>query len=216
VLDRVTPLEISWIEALARGLISGGAIRIADPSHPALASHLAQLDRLLPETTTSTVRRGAFLVGETPSDRVASLLAAAWCDPRSAHARAFRLLCELAETRAQTLDEVAALGTDATHALTDEERAVLAEPPRDLIDVLHNWGRGRFDLCPTAGSLADRLADAVALRVLAQLAAGGDADRTIAEARWYALLPAARRTSLLDALTSRATSLRSLVEAAHG
>jgi hypothetical protein len=144
------------------------------------------------------------------------LLAAAWRDPMSSSARAFRLLCDLAESREQSLDEVAALDTDPAHALSEEERAVLVEPPRDLVEVLHNWGRGRFDQCPTAGSLPDRLADAVALRVLAQLAGGGDAHRTIAEARWYSLLPAARRTSLLDALTTRATSLRSLVEAAHG
>jgi hypothetical protein len=214
LLDAVAPLET---EVLARGLISGGALRITHPAHPALARQLAQLDRLLPHATTRQLRRGAFLAGPpADADPVASLLAAAWRDPTSSAAHAFRLLCDLAATREQSLDDIAALGTDPAHALTEEERAVLVEAPRDLVEVLHCWGRGRFDLCPTAGSLTDRLADAIALRVLAELGRGGDAHRTIAEARWYSLLPAARRTSLLDTLVNRATSLRSLVEAAHG
>jgi hypothetical protein len=203
------------IEPLARALIAGGTLRIADPTHPSLAMQLAELERLLPARTTSSVRRGAFLAG-TPAepDRVAALLVAAWRDPRSPYARAFRVLCDLAGARDQMLDEVAALDPDAV--LTDEERAVLAAPPRDLPDLLHSWGRGRFDLCPTAGSLTERLADAVALRAFAQLAGGNDGHRAIAEARWHSLLPAARRTSLLAAVASRATSLRSLVEAVHG
>jgi hypothetical protein len=98
--------------------------------------------------------------------------------------------------------------------LTSEERAAGA-PSADLVAQLHAWGRGRFDVCPTAGSLLDRLADAVALRVLVELERGGDPKRPIAEARWYSLLPARRREQLLDAIVTRAGSLRSLVEVTH-
>jgi hypothetical protein len=84
-----------------------------------------------------------------------------------------------------------------------------------VLDVLHAWGRGQLDRSPAAATLAVRLADLVALRVLARLAAGDDASDAIAEARWYALLPAARREALLAAVAQRTTSLRALVEAHH-
>jgi hypothetical protein len=59
-----------------------------------------------------------------------------------------------------------------------------------------------------------RLADAVALRVLARLVDGSDERVAVAEARWHALLPAARRQTLLDTVAHRAVSLRPLVS--HG
>jgi hypothetical protein len=99
--------------------------------------------------------------------------------------------------------------------LTADERAELAGCDR-VVDVLHAWGRGRLDRSPAAATLATRLADLVALRVLAQLAADRDASDAIAEARWYALLSAGRRTALLAAVAQRTASLRALVEAHHG
>ena len=78
--------------------------------------------------------------------------------------------------------------------------------------MLHAWGRGRFDRSPTAETLAARLADLVALRVLVRLAAGDDARDAIAEARWYALLSASRQTALLAAVAARTASLRGFVE----
>jgi hypothetical protein len=63
--------------------------------------------------------------------------------------------------------------------------------------------------------LTARLADAVALRVLGRLSRGDDGDGALAEARWHALLPAARRRALLDALAERAATLRAIVEGHH-
>jgi hypothetical protein len=140
---------------------------------------------------------------------VAELFVAAARAPTSDEARAWRLLCDLAETRREAPDAVVATSEDP---LTTEEHAIAQG---DFVAQLHAWGRGRFDLCPTAGSLLDRLADAVALRVLAALECGGDPRRPIAEARWYSLLPARRREQLLGAVVARASSLRSLVEATH-
>jgi hypothetical protein len=81
--------------------------------------------------------------------------------------------------------------------------------------VLHAWGRGRLDRSPGADTLVVRLADLVALRVLTQLAAGGDAAGAIAEARWHALLSSERRSALLAAVAQRTASLRAFVEAHH-
>src|SRR5205823_4230738 len=63
-----------------------------------------------------------------------------------------------------------------------------------------------------AETLAARLADLVALRVLSRLADGEDPAAALAEARWYALVPAARRTALLAAVSRRTASLREIVE----
>jgi hypothetical protein len=210
--------------ALARGLLSGGVHEISDPMIHDLSLFVAAIERHVADGEAS--RRGAWIAGDVSKpDRVATLLAAAARSPTSDEARAWGVLCDLAESRQETPDVVAAaLEADP---LTDEERAALARHPiverqsstlaelTSLTERLHAWGRGRFDLCPTAGSLLDRLADAVALRVLAELASGGDPRRPIAEARWYSLLPAERRTSLLDNLIARAASLRSLVETTH-
>ncbi len=225
------------LTAIARGLLSSGPHRIADPNLPELALLVAAIERQLPETLTPKQRRGAWVAGdgarEVPRDRVAELLAAAARTPTSDEARAWRLLCDLAESRREGPDAVAAAAT--ADPLTVEEHTALARGPlavdawgapqsiarvetpvaTELVAQLHAWGRGRFDLCPTAGSLLDRLADAVALRVLGELERGGDPRRPIAEARWYSLLPAQRRDSLLDTLTRRAGSLRSLVETTH-
>jgi hypothetical protein len=103
---------------------------------------------------------------------------------------------------------------DAAAALTAGERAELGGCDR-VVDVLHAWGRGRLDRSPTADTLPARLADLVALRVLARLAADDDPSAAIAEARWYALLSAGRRQVLLAAVAQRTASLRALVEGHH-
>jgi hypothetical protein len=208
-LAEVAPSELV---ALSRGLLSGGTQRLADPHAADLPLLAAALERQLPETLTPKLRRGAWLADgdrvET-HDRVAELFVAAARSPTSDEARAWRLLCDLAETRREPPDAVA-----EADPLTVEERAL--SDRSDLTSQLHAWGRGRFDHSPTVESLVDRLADAVALRVLAELERGGDPRRPIAEARWYSLLPARRREQLLATLVTRASSLRSLVEAPHG
>jgi hypothetical protein len=149
-------------------------------------------------------------------DRVAELAAAAWHEPAARAAMAWTLLCELAIARGESVDRtgVALESIDARGVLTATERAGL-DGGASIVDVLHAWGRGRFDRSPDAGTLATRLADLVALRVLVRLAAGEAASRAIAEARWYALLPAKRRKALLAAVAQRTALLRVLVEAHH-
>jgi len=214
VLELPGPAELAArtdLAAIARGLLSSGPQRLTDPSAGELPLIVAAIERQLPESLTPKRRRGAWLLDEDRAvafDRIAELLVAAARTPISDGARAWRLLCDLAETRRQAPDLVV-----AADPLTGEERTITAT--QDLVAQLHAWGRGRFDLCPTAGSLLDRLADAVALRVLAEFERGGDPRRPIAEARWYSLLPARRRDSLLTTLVTRAGSLRSLVETTH-
>ena len=201
------------LAAIARGLLSAGAQQVSDPNARDLPLLVAAIERQLPEAITPKRRRGAWLVvdGERPRDRVAELLAAAARSPTSDEARAWRLLCDLAEARHENPDAV--IAATAADPLTTEERRLASGT--GLADTLHAWGRGRFDLCPTTGSLLDRLADAVALRVLEELECCGDPLRPIAEARWYSLLPARHRDSLLDTLVTRAASLRSLVKGTH-
>ncbi|MEO8701764.1 MAG: hypothetical protein ABI867_17085 [Kofleriaceae bacterium] len=206
------------VAGVARALMAGGTARVGDPAHMGLATWIASIERWMPEAVTAKPRRGAWIAGEatrTP-DRVAELIAGAWRDRTSSEARAWRVLVDLAEARGSTVDAVAGeLDTlDATDALTEEERTMLP-PGRAFVDVLHAWGRGQLDRCPTAGTLATRLADAVAMRILAQLVDGSDARAAVAEARWYALLPAARRKTLLETVASRALSLRAFVEVDH-
>jgi hypothetical protein len=205
--------------AVVRALLSGGSAAVGDPAHRQLPAWIASLERWMPDAVVARTRRGVWTAasgGIVKPDRVAEIGASGWRDRTSAAARAWRLLVELSEARAQSVDEVAAElahGDDAARsALTDEERRALSMSTRSLVDVLHAWGRGRLDQCPTAGTLTERLADAVALRVLARLADGTDPRAVIAEARWHALLPAARRATLLDAVASRASSLRRLLE----
>jgi len=150
-------------------------------------------------------------------DRGAELAAAAWREPGSRAARGWMLLGELAAARGESIDQVGAAleAVDAIAALTAAERAEVAGC-RSVVDVLHAWGRGRLDRSPSAASLPARLADLIALRVLARLAAGDDPGDAIAEARWHALLPAPRRASLLAAVAQRTSSLCAVVEAHHG
>lgn len=110
--------------------------------------------------------------------------------------------------------ELAPEAIDAAAVLTAEERAGLAGRER-VVEILHAWGRGRLDRSPAADTLPVRLADLVALRVIARLAADADPGAAIAEARWHALLPARRRHALLAAVARRTASLRALVEASH-
>jgi len=230
-VDAIAPREIDRRDAIAiaRSVIDGGQARLADPASPSLLATLAALEASMPRSVTATVRWGSCVGaarGDLPkrgrgqtalvaADPVAMLAVSAWLAPTSELGRAWRLLGELAELRARSVDAVARdIGGAAIEVLTDEERAVVSTG--ELVDVLHAWGRGRFDLCPTAGTLVARLADAVALRALAELASGRDASAAIAEARWHAVLPAARRETLLRAVVERACSLREVVEASHG
>jgi hypothetical protein len=201
------------VAGVVRALISGGVATVEDPSDGALPVWIASIERLLPDSG-SKPRCGVWCtsVARGSRDRVAELGAAAWREPGSRASAAWTLLCELA--RGGSIDRVGAAiaAIDATAVLTEAERAELANE-RSVVEVLHAWGRGRFDRSAAADTLATRLAELVALRVLARLAAGDDAAGAIAEARWYALLSARRRTALLGAVAQRAASLRGLVEA---
>lgn len=207
------------VAGVARALLSGGPARVDDPESPRLPAWIASIERMLPEPS-GKPRCGVWCTGGPNGqtavlDRVAELAAAAWREPASRQARAWTLLCELAAARGETLDQVGAAldALDAGAALTAEERALVG--PGSVVDVLHAWGRGRLDRSPAADSLAARLADLVALRVMARLAAGEDEGGAIAEARWYALVPAQRRQALFAAVARRTASLRAVVEAHH-
>jgi len=217
------------VAAVARALLSGGPARVDDPESAGLPAWIASIERILPEPG-GKPRCGVWCVGGIGAtgpgaaagpggagarDRVAELAAAAWREPASRQARAWTLLCELAAARGESIDAIgAALDViEPGAALTPEERTLA---PGGVVDVLHAWGRGRLDRSPAAGTLAARLADLVALRVLTRLAAGDEPGAAIAEARWYALVPAARRTQLLAAVARRTASLRAVVEAHHG
>lgn len=199
---------------VARALLSGGAASVEDPTSPELPAWVASIERVLPEPGPGA-RRGAWSTGGATSgtDRVAELAAAAWRGPASRPARGWALLCELAIARGESVDRVgAALETiDAGGVLTPDERAGLPAQA-SVVDLLTAWGRGRLDRSPEAATLAARLADLVALRVLARLAAGEDPDGALAEARWHALLSAERRRALLAAVAHRTRSLSQLVE----
>jgi len=209
------------VAGVARALLSGGTASVEDPTSAELPRWIASIERVLPEPG-ARPRCGVWSMGGAGGaggahDRVAELIAAAWREPASHAARAWTLLCELAVARGEPVDRVGAAleAIDAGAVLTAGERAEVAGGA-GVVDVLHAWGRGRFDRSLVAGTLAARLADLVALRVLARLAAGDDAGVAIAEARWYALLSAARRDALLAAVAQRTASLRVLVEAHHG
>ncbi|HEY4239859.1 MAG TPA: hypothetical protein VGM88_08585 [Kofleriaceae bacterium] len=129
-------------------------------------------------------------------------------------AAAWRLACELAGSR-EALDGVGAAAAqleatgDGRGVLTAAERERVGDA-RSVPEILHAWGRGRLDAEGGAATLPARLAELVAWRALAMLAAGRDANAALAEARWQALLPAARRSALFAALVQRAPSLRAL------
>jgi hypothetical protein len=205
------------VAGVARALLSGGAANVEDPTSAELPRWIASIERVLPEPG-ARPRCGVWSIGGASGarDRVAELIAAAWHEPASRAARAWTLLCELAIARGEPVDRVgvALEAVDAGAVLTPAERADVADGA-SVVDVLHAWGRGRLDRSPSAATLAARLADLVALRVLARLASGDDPAGAIAEARWYALLSAPRRDALLAAVAQRTASLRLLVEAHH-
>jgi hypothetical protein len=175
--------------------------------------------------------------GGVAGDPVAALVVTAWCPPDPAaaarHHRAWAIVTELAASQARTADAVVAdlqQGADLERALTRDERAVLALAAPDgsvepWLHAVHHWGRGHLDGSATAGSLASRLADLVAMRALADHVAGRDERGALDRARWHALLPVARRLALLAAIAERVPSLgallarrapsRSAVEVAH-
>lgn len=207
------------VAAIARALLGGGDAVLAEPERPDLPRLAASVERWMPPSISGRLRRGAWRSGAAPQapDRVAGLLAAAWADPGSRAALAWTLLCELAAAKGCTVDALAgelAAAEQPAAALTDAERAALGEA-RDFAGMLHAWGRGRLDGVASAATLPARLAEVLALRVLACLMADRDPRGPIAEARWHALLPAARRAVLLDTVALRAASLRALVEVPH-
>jgi hypothetical protein len=205
------------VAGVARALLSGGAASVEDPASAELPAWIASIERVLPEPG-ARPRCGVWSTGGASGapDRVAALVAAAWREPASPAARAWTLLCELASARGEPVDRVgvALEAIDAGAVLTPAERADVGDGA-SVVDVLHAWGRGRLDRSLAAETLAARLADLVAFRVVARLAAGDDAGGAIAEARWHALLPAQRRDALLAAVAQRTASLRALVEAHH-
>ena len=207
------------IAAIARALLAGGDAALAEPDRAELPELIASVERWMPASVAGKTRSGAWRMGAASQapDRVAGLIAAAWADPASRGAQAWTLLCELAAAKERSVDEISGeLGAadQPAAALTNVERAALGETG-DFAATLHAWGRGRLDEIASAATLPSRLADAVALRVLACLVAGRDPRAPIAEVRWHALLPAARRSVLLDAVGRRAGSLRALVEVSH-
>jgi hypothetical protein len=211
--EAATPAEVA---AIARALLGGGDAALAAPDRADLPRLAASVERWMPPAVAERSRGGAWRTGAATQapDRVAGLIAAAWRDPRSRAAQAWALLCDLAAAKERGVDEIAAelaAAEQPAAALTDAERAVVGEA-RDFAATLHAWGRGRLDGIASAATLPARLADAVALRVLARLIADRDPRGAIAEARWHALLPAPRRAVLLDTVVRRAASLRALVE----
>jgi hypothetical protein len=178
--------------AVARALIDGGNACVGDVAHVGLPRAIAPLERAMPARITARVRRGAWLPGDTRSspaapDRLAALAVAAVNAPASRAALAWRLVDELAGD---------ARDLDAALAAIDRDAPLAGE--------LNAWGRGRRD--DSVASFADR----VAARALAALVADRDPAAAIAEARWRALLPAARRADLLAAIARRAPSLAEL------
>lgn len=193
---------------LARALLTGGVVSIDDVDAVSPRT-LAALERLAPrgssERTATIVSARA---ASAPRRDVPAELLAGAARGHETQRRAWRLLCELASATNRSLDalcdELAILWADG--ALTPEERARLAHGG-DFASLLNAWGRGRLDGSATADTLAMRLADAVALRVLARLLDGDDPALAIAEVRWHALLPADRRAEIVSALVTRTPSL---------
>jgi hypothetical protein len=177
--------------AVARALLDGGAAPVGDLAHPGLPRAIAAIERAMPAYVTARERRGSWTAEArvVQHDRVAALAVA---PARSNAGRAWRLACELA---------TAERGVDAIIAASDE---VVAS---EWVATLNAWGRGKL------AREVDELAERVALRVLGRLVADRDPAPAIAEARWHALLPAARRAELLAAVARRADTLRGLI---HG
>jgi hypothetical protein len=205
---------------VARALLSGGQAAVDDPARPELPAQIAVLERWMPKVVVGNVRRGVWRTrrsGLAP-DPVAELVVAACREPGSRAETGWRLLGELADAKGAAIDDVAASAArtdDALQAvLTEAERAALGGA-RTFVETLHAWGRGRLERCASAATATARFADVLALRMLGRLVAGRDAREAIAEARWHALLPSARRTALLAEVAGRTATLRSLVEQHH-
>ncbi|HEY3802272.1 MAG TPA: hypothetical protein VGL61_06680 [Kofleriaceae bacterium] len=204
--------------AIAGALLSGGDAWLGDPAHPALPRAIAELEALVPagiaaRTRTGTWRDDDGIARLARRDPAGELLAAAWRDPRGPSAIAWRATCELAAARDVNVVNIAREvcdqdDRDVSRALTADERALLGEPlawPR----VVNAWGRGKL----RADDAADRLADVLAARVIAELARAGDARTAIADVRWHALLPAGRRAELFATLARRTASLTEVIDA---
>ena len=199
---------------VARALLDGGTAAVGDPTAPDLPQLVASLEQLAPERVAMTPRRGMFTAGAAiaPVDHVADLMLRAWNGDERALA-GWRLLAELAQVQDRGLDSVELDGDRAIAAALSEDERELIGDTRDFVRVLHLWGRGRLDRSPAAASLAARLSDALASRVLASYLAGDDGRVPVASARWYALLPAARRLTLLTTAIARAPSLSEVIHA---
>lgn len=222
------------LAALARSLLAdGGAARahVGADAFASLPAAVMALERCLPSSRQSRVRRGVWLAGTSGAkreDHVAQLLARACIEPSSRAGQGWRLLCELAEARSCSVDEVGgwhaahdseAVRSAALRASGSPSSALGANPAADgvtsFVAALHGWGRGRLDGTAPADQLAARFADALALRVLASLAADRDPTPHVAAARWHALLPAARRTLLFDTCALRCPAMRAVVGGVH-
>jgi hypothetical protein len=185
-----SPPVLPDLAGVARALLDGGNAAVGDPTHAGLPRAVAAIERVMPAAM--RIRRGTWTAGDgsCKADRVAELAVAAATAPGSRAARAWQLARELV-TPVRDLDAVVAA-------------CVAVEPA--WITTLNAWGRGKL-----ARDL-DELADRVALRALARLAADRDPAWAIAEARWHALLPANRRTELLTAVARRADSLKAIID----
>lgn len=203
--------------AIASALLNGGDAELADATHRGLPRAIAELEALMPDDVRARTRIGTWRAAgnalRLPArDPAADLVAAAWrARGRGEAARPWRATCELAAAQRRDVRELAREIADAPGAsrmLTADERAAIGEPlewPR----VVNAWGRGRL----AAPDATIRIADALAARVIGELARGGDARAVIAAVRWHALLPAARREALFAAVTERAASLQEVMHA---
>ena len=190
--------------AIAGALLSGGDAELADPHDRGLPRALAELEALVPDDVRARTRVGTWraaggIARLAPRDPAAELLAAAWrARGRGDAARPWRATCELAAAQHRDVRELA---------------REIADAPRERDDswprTVNAWGRNAH-ATPDATT---RLADALAARIIGELARGGDAREAIAAVRWHALLPAARRDALFGALTARAASLQEVLRA---
>jgi hypothetical protein len=199
--------------SIAHALLFGGDAELAQPTHRGLPRAIAELEALVPAELVA-VRSGTWRaprpvasLARTIYEPAAELLAAAW----RGRPAAWRATIELARAQRRDVREVArtiADGAQLERVLTITERAVLGEPlawPR----VVNAWGRGTL----AAPDVTVRIADALAARVIGELANGRDGRAAIAAVRWHALLPAARRSALLATLAERTASLQELIDA---
>jgi hypothetical protein len=221
--DPESPRLPAWIASIERMLPEPGArsrCGVWCTGGPATApDRVAELAALAWREPASRQARAWTLLCELAAARPTSRDPASPVDPTGEAPRpAGKAVRVPPRDMVSPIDQVGAAleAIDAGAALTAEERALVGPGGVvDVVDVLHAWGRGRLDRSPAADSLAARLADLVALRVMVRLAVGEDAGGALAEARWYALVPASRRAALLAAVARRTASLREVVEAHH-